>query len=141
MTKTKTYSELITIPTFSERFDYLKLDGSIGEMTFGGHRLLNQRFYTSPEWRKIRREVVIRDNGFDLACDDCLIFGKILIHHIEPITIDDIINRSPKVTDLNNLVCVSFETHNGLHYGTNESESLKPDWFVERKPGDTCLWR
>ena len=141
MTKTKTYSELITIPTFSERFDYLKLDGSIGEMTFGGHRLLNQRFYTSPEWRKIRREVVIRDNGFDLACDDCLIFGKILIHHIEPITIDDIINRSPKVTDLNNLVCVSFEIHNGLHYGTNESESLKPDWFVERKPGDTCLWR
>ena len=139
MTKIRTYSELITIPTFSERFDYLKLDGSVGDMTFGGHRLLNQRFYTSPEWRRIRREVVIRDNGLDLACDDCLIFGKILIHHIEPITIDDIINRSSKVTDLNNLVCVSFETHNDLHYGNNRKLTL--DSFAERRPGDTCLWR
>ena len=82
MTKNRSYSELIKIPTFSERFDYLKLDGSVGDMTFGGHRYLNQRFYSSLEWRRIRREVVIRDNGFDLACDDCLIFGKILIHHL-----------------------------------------------------------
>ena len=140
MTKNRTYSELITIPTFSDRFDYLKLEGSVGDMTFGGHRYLNQRFYSSPEWRKIRREVIIRDNGSDLACDDLIIFGKILIHHIEPITIDDIINRSSKVTDLDNLVCVSFETHNALHYG-GDAHQLSPDTFVERRPGDTCLWR
>lgn len=139
MTKIKSYSELITLPTFKERFEYLKLDGMVADITYGGHRLLNQRFYTSPEWRRIRREVIIRDNGFDLACDDCLIVGKILIHHIEPIMIEDIVNRSSKVTDLDNLVCVSFETHNALHYGN--AGPIVPDPFAERRPGDTCLWR
>lgn len=139
MMKTKSYSELIILPTFSERFEYLKLDGTVADITYGGHRLLNQKFYTSPEWRRIRRDVIIRDNGCDLACDDCLITGKILIHHIEPITIDDIINRSFKVTDIDNLVCVSFETHNALHYGKIEQPT--PDPFAERRTGDTCLWR
>ena len=139
MTKIKSYSELITLPTFKERFEYLKLDGMVADITYGGHRLLNQRFYTSPEWRRIRREVIIRDNWFDLACDDCLIIGKILIHHIEPIMIEDIVNRSSKVTDLDNLVCVSFETHNALHYGN--AGPIVPDPFAERRPGDTCLWR
>lgn len=138
-TKIKTYSELITLPTFKERFDYLKLDGMVADITYGGHRIINQRFYTSPEWRRIRNEVIIRDNGMDLACDDYLIIGKILIHHIEPIMIEDIVNRSSKVTDLDNLVCVSFETHNALHYGN--TGPVVPDPFVERRPGDTCLWR
>ena len=134
----KTYEELITIPTYLERFNYLKIGGVIGDMTFNGHRYLNQRLYTDPEWKSIRRRVIIRDNGCDMAFDGYTINGKIIVHHINAITIDDILNRDPKVFDLNNLVCVSYDTHNAIHYG---SEDLLAKPIIERRPGDTCLWR
>lgn len=137
MRTTKSYSELIKIPSFQERLDYLRISGFVGDQTFGGHRLLNQILYSCPEWRKIRREVILRDDGLDLAHPDYEIAGRIYVHHINPITVDDILNRSRKVFDLENLVSCSFETHNAIHYG---SENPKPV-FVERKENDTCPWR
>ena len=116
MTRNRTYSEAIKIPKFEDRFEYLKMQNYIGDPTFGGHRYLNQNFYRSEEWKKIRRDVIIRDNGCDLADPDRPIFGRVLIHHIEPITIDDILERKSCVMDLENLICVSYETHNALHY-------------------------
>lgn len=134
----KTYSELILLPTFKERFDYLKLDGVVGRETFGFDRYANQALYKSPEWRKTRRDIILRDKGCDLAIPDRVIFGKILIHHINPISIDDILNRDPKVFDPENLICVQFETHNAIHYG---DEGLLFLGLQERKPNDTCPWR
>lgn len=136
---TKSYSELITIPTFKERLEYLKTNGTVGELTFNGHRYLNQRLYKLPEWKTIRRRVIIRDNGCDLACPDRAIFGSIILHHIIPLTIDDIINRDPMVFDINNLVCCSLETHNAIHYGRDNK--LYPEVVTERTKDDTCLWR
>lgn len=136
---TRSYSELITILTFKERLEYLKISGSVGELTFNGHRYLNQRLYKLPEWKTIRRRVIIRDNGCDLACQDREIFGKILIHHLNPLSIDDIINRDPMIFDINNLVCCSLETHNAIHYG--REPELYPEVVTERTKGDTCLWR
>lgn len=141
MTKTirKSYSELIKIEKFEDRFNYLSLSGSIGEATFGGHRYLNQILYQSERWKKYtRREVILRDNGCDLAHEDYIIVGSIYIHHINPITIDDILEERPCVFDLDNLVCTCFRTHNALHYG---SEDLLPKNLIERKKNDTCPWR
>lgn len=135
----RSYSELIEIPTFDERFKYLRLKGSVGDFTFNGHRYLNQKLYRSEEWKSVRRRVIIRDNGCDLACDDHPIFGSVLIHHINPITIDDIVDRRSCVFDLENLVCVSFDTHNSLHYG--KEEILVPTGWSSRTKNDTCLWR
>ena len=123
---------------FEDRFKYLKIGGKIGYETFGSHRYLNQLLYTSKEWRDCRREVIIRDNGCDLAHEDHMIYDKILIHHIEPITLEDIQNRSNKIFDLNNLVSVSFKTHNAIHYG---DDSLLIEPFVIRTKNDTCPWR
>ena len=133
-----TYSELIQIPDFLGRFNYLKLGGGIGEMTFGFERYLNQEFYHSKEWKQFRNEIIIRDNGNDLGVDGFQIGGKIIIHHINPITIADIRNGSPVVLDPENVICVSHRTHEAIHFG---SEDLLVDYFTtSRRPGDTKLW-
>lgn len=134
----KTYSELSKFGTFKERFDYLKLGGFVGEETFGFDRYLNQVLYTSYEWRKIRNQVILRDNGNDLGLDGYPIRGKILIHHINPITLEDIEMRSPTLFRLDNLISTSLMTHNAIHYG---DESLLPQEPIERRPNDTCPWR
>ena len=137
MTGTKSYSELTSFDTFLDRYRYLKLGGRIGEETFGFDRYLNQTLYKSPEWRRARDEVIIRDNGCDLGLDGYEIYGKILIHHINPITQRMIQDRDPEIFDLENLICVSHNTHNAIHYG---DESLLPILPVERFKGDTKLW-
>lgn len=134
----KTYSQVILIPTFIERYEYLKICGKVGDATFGGHRYLNQILYKCPEWRHTRNEVIIRDNGCDLAIPGREIEGKIYIHHITPITIDDILQRRPCVFDLDNLICASLDTHNAIHYG--DASLLQSD-PIERHKNDTCPWR
>lgn len=136
----KTYSEAVEIPTFEERFEYLKLDGCVGDFTFGGHRYLNQALYKSEEWKQIRRKIIMRDSGCDLADPDHQIFDALLIHHINPITARDISERTSKVFDPENLICVSFHTHNALHYGS-DSDSFDICHFTERSLYDTCPWR
>lgn len=138
MMKIKTYSELITLPTFEERFRYLKLDGVVGKSTFGFDRYLNQRFYTSKEWKKIRNEIILRDNGLDLGIDDHVIVGKIYIHHMNPIMAKDIVDQTRYLLDPEFLICVSHITHNAIHYG---DESLLPQSLIERRPNDTCPWK
>ena len=133
-----TYSELIQIPDFLGRFNYLKLGGGIGEQTFGFERYLNQEFYHSPEWKQFRHKIIIRDNGNDLGVDGFQIGGRIIIHHINPITIADIRDGSPIVLDPENVICVSHRTHEAIHFG---SEDLLVDYFpTVRSPGDTKLW-
>lgn len=134
---TKTYSELIRLPTFKERYRYLRIGGSIGEYTFGAERYLNQAFYKSKEWRKIRDEVIVRDNGCDLAFEDFDIFDQIVVHHMNPITIEDIENYSDNLVNPEFLICTSELTHKAIHFG---NEHLLPRPIVERRPGDTCLW-
>ena len=134
----KTYSELILLPTFAERFQYLKLKGAVGKETFGKSRYLNQLLYRSPEWKRVRRDVVIRDGGCDLGVADCPIDGRVYIHHMNPITEDDILNRNPKIFDPDNLISVSFRIHQAIHYGSDEM--MKELEFIERMPGDTKLW-
>ena len=134
----KTYKELMTLPTFEDRFHYLENGNKVGDPTFGYDRWLNQKFYTSPEWRRIRRIIAIRDDGDDLGCEDHPIYGRIHVHHIEPITKEDILNRADCVLDPNNLVTVSYDTHQIIHYGY--TEKARPT-LAERKPYDTCPWR
>lgn len=134
----KTYSELIKIESFEERFDYLSLSGVVGETTFGSRRYLNQMLYKDPKWRSTRREVILRDDGCDLAHSEYPINGAVYIHHINPITIEDILEERPCVFDLDNLISTSFKTHNAIHYGSKE---LLPKTFVTRKQYDTCPWR
>jgi len=134
----RTYSELIKLPTFKQRFNYLKLNGMIGEETFGFDRWLNQVFYTSPEWRRVRDIVIVRDNGNDLGLDGFRIGGKILIHHMNPITYHDIVHREEDILNPEYLICVSHRTHQAIHYG---NEDLLPADPVERRPNDTCPWR
>lgn len=139
----KSYSELIILNTWRERLDYLFLgDNKIGDATFGGHRYLNQRFYTSPEWKEIRRDVIIRDNGCDMGILDYPIANqsKLIIHHINPITIDDLLGKSPKALDPNNLICVTFNTHQMIHYGLTEERQTSLDLNGERTENDTKLW-
>lgn len=134
----KNYSELIKIESFNDRFEYLSLAGAVGDITFGGHRYLNQMLYQTEKWKSTRREIILRDNGCDLAHEDYQIMGSIYIHHINPITIDDILKERPCVFDLNNLICTSFRTHNAIHYGTKD---LLAKGIVTRTKGDTCPWR
>lgn len=138
MTTIKTYSELITLPTFEERFCYLKLDGSVGRSTFGYDRYLNQQFYTSQEWKSIRDFVIIRDNGCDMALDGYELRSRIYIHHMNPILSKDVIHRTDFLTDPEYLVCVSFATHNAIHYCDESILKTRP---VERKQNDMCPWR
>lgn len=134
----RTYSELITLPTFEERYQYLRLNGRVGEETFGFDRWLNQKFYKDPEWLRIRDEVIIRDNGCDLAIPGREIYSRILIHHMNPITKDDILQRSKYLLDPEYLICTIKNTHDAIHYG---DENLLVKGPVERKPNDTCPWR
>ena len=134
----RTYSELIAIPTFEERFEYLQLKGSVGKDTFGYDRYLNQVLYRSPEWKRLRNQIIIRDGGCDLACDGYDIYDKVLIHHLNPITVEDVLARSRKVFDPDNLVCVSHNTHNAIHYGDMDLLVTGP---IIRTKNDTCPWR
>ena len=134
----RTYSELIRIPTFEDRYAYLRLGGMVGEETFGIERHLNQSFYRSPEWRKVRREVIVRDSGCDLGMPGFQIYEHIIIHHMTPITLEDLEEGSDLILDPNNLICVSDRTHNAIHFG---DKSLLPQLPIERRPGDTCPWR
>jgi len=133
----RSYSELITIPTFHERLAYLQLLNTIGTETFGSNRYLNQKLYASPGWRHFRNQVITRDLGCDLGISGNEIVGKIMIHHINPITYEDLINYNPAVFDLDNVICASFETHNTIHFGYEYKE---PEVIV-RKPNDTNPWR
>lgn len=134
----RTYSELITIPTFEERYRYLRLGGRVGEETFGFDRYINQTFYKSKEWQLIRDYVITRDMGCDLAMEGREIPGRILIHHMNPITVEDIINKSEYLLDPEYLVCTLKATHDAIHYG---DESLLLTGPIERRPNDTCPWR
>lgn len=134
----KTYSELIALPTFEDRFEYLQLKGIVGQETFGFDRYLNQILYNSKEWKHLRNEIIVRDNGCDLALEGFEIHGRILIHHINPITIDDVIKRREMVFDPENLICVKHNTHNAIHYG---DKSLLITGPIERRANDTCPWK
>lgn len=136
----KSYSELCTLKTFAERFQYLKLSGRIGEETFGSDRYLNQAFYRSKEWLTVRRRIIIRDNACDLGVEGFNISDQsfLIIHHINPITVQDILDRDFKVFDPENLITVSKTTHNALHYGDDKQLIME---INERRPNDTCPWK
>lgn len=135
--RNRSYSELSRLKTFEERFNYLRLDGTVGIETFGGFRYLNQAFYKGDLWKRVRRDVIIRDDGLDLGVDGFDIFDQIVVHHMNPVTIENIKNLDPICFDMNNLITVSKLTHKAIHYGDIDLLPLLPS---ERKPGDTKLW-
>lgn len=135
---TRSYTELKRYETFLDRYDYLKLKGQVGIETFGYDRYINQILYKSSKWRKTRDKVIIRDNGCDLGVPGYDIFDKIIIHHMNPITLEDVEEEREYIFDPEFLICTSFMTHNAIHYG---DESLLPKEPVIRMPGDTCLWK
>lgn len=135
----RTYEELITFKTFEDRYRYLKIGGNVGEETFGYERYLNQLLYRSPEWRKFRRDIIIRDQGLDLGIEGLEIFSNIFVHHMNPITVADVKNRSSCIFDPSNVICCSFDTHQAIHYG--DESLLKPTKLIERTPFDTCPWK
>lgn len=135
----KTYLELINIPDFFERIQYLQTYNVVGQETFGGQRWLNQVFYKSYEWDAIRRKVIVRDKGLDLGMEGHPIVGPIIVHHINPLSPEDIMEKKYCLVDLNNLICVSQRTHNMITYGCS-MDKIQID-FVERRKGDTCLWK
>jgi hypothetical protein len=134
----KTYSELITFSSFKERYKYLRLSGTVGEETFGFDRYLNQLFYKSREWKRVRNEVIIRDNGCDLGIEGCEIHGKIIIHHMNPIRPKDFINNVEELLNPEYLITTVLNTHNAIHYGDESLLLLAPP---ERSRNDTCPWR
>lgn len=134
----RTYSELVSLPSYLDRYKYLKIGSKVGVATFGFNRYLNQSFYQSSAWKRVRDQVIIRDDGCDLAHADYPIAGRIYIHHLNPIQIDDLEDFNPDVLDPNNLVCVSFNTHQAIHYG---DESLLPKDPIERFENDQIPWR
>lgn len=136
--KIRTYSELIMLPTFEERFKYLQLDGQIGEQTFGFDRWLNQTFYRSQKWKSLRDHVFIRDNGCDLGVEGYEIHGRFLIHHMNPITIEDIEEESDFLLNPEYLISTIHNTHNAIHYG---DENLLAKGPIVRTKNDTCPWR
>ena len=131
----KSYSELIQIPTFLERFRYLQIGGKVGADTFGHDRYLNQILYRTTEWKRFRNRIILRDQGYDLGCEGYEIFGKVLVHHINPITIEDILRRDHKIFDPDNVISTCLDTHNAIHYGDDSLLITDP---IERKPNDTC---
>ena len=135
----KTYSEMSSLFSFEERFNYLKLHGQVGIDTFGFDRYMNQDFYRSVEWKRVRDVVIARDNGCDLGVPNNPIYGKVFIHHINPISPSDIKFSKEKLLDPENLVCISMETHNALHYG--DDSILNKNKIVNRTPNDTCPWK
>ena len=134
----KSYTELCKLKTIEERFDYLCQGNIVGQETFGNDRYLNQRFYKSPEWLQVRRRVIARDEGHDMAHPDYEIDGRVIVHHLNPITPEMVINRSSELFDMDNLVCVSHKTHEAITYGSRE---MLPEDPIERAPNDTCPWR
>ena len=134
----KRYSELIMIPALRERFEYLRLDATVAEETFGFDRWINQKFYRSPEWKRLRDQIILRDNGCELAIPDMFIFGKVYIHHMNPIRRADILELNELVMNPEYLICCSYDMHNAIHYG---NEEMLPSELVVRKPNDTCPWR
>lgn len=141
----RSYSELITLDTFEERFEYLKLSGGVGRPTFGGARMLNQTFYNSPEWRSFHHRIVLRDSTNNYVCDlGCLDHdippkALVIVHHLNPITKEDILYRNPAVLDPENVICCSLDTHNALHYGS--IDSIKSNELIIRTENDTIPWR
>lgn len=133
------YSELILLPTFEERYEYLKLGGKVGEETFGFDRYINQKFYTSDEWRSIRNEVIARDLGCDLGICDREIHGRILIHHMNPITKMDILNRTEFLLNPEYLISTVKQTHDAIHYGSKNF--IGQAVIIERRPNDMCPWK
>jgi hypothetical protein len=138
MAKNKTYLELTQLKTYEERLNYLKTYSSVGVETFGSGRYLNQLFYRSPEWKAVRKKVILRDNANDMALDDYPIRGIIIIHHINPITIEDIKESNSLIFDMNNLISVSFGTHQKIHYGIEKEDINATN--IQRMEGDTKLW-
>lgn len=134
----KSYRNLILLPTILDRFEYLRIKANVGDPTFGFDRFVNQDFYQSREWRQVRMKVIARDEGCDLGVPEYPIGGKVIIHHINPITAEDIENASDLLFDMDNLICVSESTHNAIHFG---DETLLPAEPIIRMPGDTCPWR
>lgn len=139
MKNTKTYSEMLSYDNFDDRFEYLKLNGNVAEDTFGYNRFINQQFYKSKEWKRVRDQVIVRDNGCDLGIQDKPINGKIYIHHMNPLVLDDISFSTDNLLDPEYLVCVSMNTHNALHYGN--INNVKSNIIIERQPNDTCPWK
>jgi hypothetical protein len=136
--KVRTYSELIQYDTFDERFDYLMLGGGVGRSTFGFDRYMNQRFYSSREWEDIRRHIMLRDQGCDLGVVGYEIFVNPLVHHINPMGVEDLVHKEDWVLDPEFLILTSHNTHNNIHFGVKQSA---PKIVTERRPGDTDLWR
>lgn len=134
----RTYSELITLPTFVQRFEYLRLSGTLGDPTFGGRRKLNQVLYHSSDWKDIRREVIIRDGACDLGMEDHPIPKGLMVHHMNPITVEQIYDRDPDIFDPEYLITVSKTTHNLIHFGADEVHFPQ---VIQRRPYDTCPWR
>lgn len=139
MMRKKTYTELSKLKSFKDRFDYLKLEGKIGVETFGHDRYLNQALYTSREWRQVKNKVIIRDCGCDLGVEGYSIGKRPIIHHMNPITMEQIANRDPEIFNPEYLITVSHQTHNALHY--SDDSILSRSEPVERKAGDTIPWR
>lgn len=134
----KTYSELITLSTFEQRYEYLRLYGKVGEETFGFDRYLNQMFYNTSEWKSLRDYVIIRDKGCDLAIEGREIYGRIYIHHLNPITVKDIVNRSDYLLNPEYLICTTKNTHDAIHYGDKNLLITEP---IARTRNDTCPWK
>lgn len=132
----RTYDELMSLETFDERYDYLRLNGKVADLTFGFDRYLNQIFYKSDMWRNRRRDIIVRDLGCDLGIDGYEIHGTILVHHMNPISIDDIKDRTDYLLNPNYLICTCLNTHNAIHYGNRS-----PNIIFERSRGDTCPWK
>jgi len=137
MTMIRTFSELKRLETFEERFRYLSLHGRVGVTTFGFDRYINQQFYRSRQWRQIREHVIVRDNGCDMGVDGWEIHERILIHHMNPMGVNDIVHGDDSILDPEFLISVTHRTHNAIHYG---DESLLARPLMERRPGDTKLW-
>lgn len=139
MTNIRTYSELITLPTFEERYNYLRLGGRVGDETFGFDRWLNQQFYQrNPKWKKVRDFVILRDNGCDLGVEGYEIHGPIIVHHMNPVLTEDIVNESEYLLDPEFLISTVHRTHNAIHYG---DEGLLPRLPITRTKNDMCPWK
>lgn len=134
----KTYSELIKIKDYYKRFEYLKLGGKVGFETFGFDRWINQIFYNSNEWKQFRHSIILRDNACDMAVQGYDIIERLIVHHINPITKEDIVNRNPKLFDPENTICVADRTHRAIHYG---DAKLLPQPIIVRTKNDTCPWK
>ena len=135
------YSELIKLSTFEDRFNYLKLNSKVGYETFGFDRWLNQMFYRSRNWASVRREIILRDYGCDLGVKGYDICGKIIVHHMNPVGVSDIVDVTDYLLDPDYLISVSMDTHNAIHYGDASLTNLVPVYPITRKPNDTCPWK